>query len=262
MKSLINLLREPSVGGVDIDGEGRLEVHGEMLARKKMLRQVFTEFHHTFRTLDDRYFSAEGKRIELGAGVAPVKDSYPDVMSTDVVYSKNLDQVLDAEDMDLPDGSVRSFYAQNCFHHFPHPRKFFSELSRVLAHNGGAILLEPYYGFAAEFLYKRLFSTEGFDKAYQSWETPVAGPMNGANQALSYIVFNRDRKLFEKSYPDLKIVHQELCSNQLKYLLSGGLNFRQILPDWMIPFVDLMQKVQSPLNRWTSLHHIVVLRKE
>ena len=261
MKSLIALLRDPSIDQMDVDGQDRLIIHGRMLARKTMLREVFREFHQRFRALDERFFSSNGSRIELGAGIAPVRDSYADVLATDVVPGAHLDRVIDAEAMTLPDGSVRAIYGQNFFHHLPHPDRFFSELERVLAPNGGVILLEPYYGPLATFLFKRLFTTEGFDKDYSSWETPVAGPMNGANQALSYVVFTRDRIDFERKYPSLKIVHRELCGNHFKYLLSGGLNFRQLLPDWMSPVVGFFQVVLSPLNRWTSLHHVIVIRK-
>ena len=66
------------------------------------------------------------------------------------------------------------------------------------------ILLDPYYGPFKSFLLKRLSPTEGFDKNFSSWETAVIGPMNGANQVLSYIIFVRDRNKFEKKYPRLK----------------------------------------------------------
>jgi hypothetical protein len=54
--------------------------------------------------------------------------------------------------------------------------------------------------------------------------------MEGANQALSYIVFERDRERFERLFPDLEIVEQSWIANYPRYLLSGGLNFRQLLP--------------------------------
>jgi SAM-dependent methyltransferase len=200
--------------------------------------------------------------MEIGAGVAPIRNSYSDVLATDIVPSPGLDRVINAEDMDLEYESVRVLFGQNCFHHFPRPDHFFQELERVLSPGGGVILLEPYYGSFASYIFKRLFKSEGYDKNYPSWETPVIGPMNGANQALSYIVFVRDKSEFQQKYPTLKIVHTELCTNYLKYLVSGGLNFKQLCPDWAIPIISFMQRILSPFNRWLALHHIVMIRKE
>jgi SAM-dependent methyltransferase len=261
MKRLLDLLRDPLLDGMDVDGVSRLQLHQKMLEKKRMLREVFTEFHHLFRKLDRQFLSGTGIEVELGAGVSPMRDSYPEVLATDIVEAPHLDRVINAEAMDLADNSVRVIYGQNCFHHFPHPDQFLRELDRVLVPGGGAILLEPYYGPLATFLFKRLFSTEGFDKTYPSWETPVAGPMNGANQALSYIVFIRDRSFLEKKHPSLEIAHQQLAGNYLRYLLSGGLNFRQLLPDSFAGSIGLLEKLLSPLNRWFALHHIIVIRK-
>lgn len=261
MRFLFELLRDPLLDNLDVDGKDRLKLHRVMLERKRMLREVFIEFHRLFRRLDRDFLFGTGLEVELGSGVAPMRESYPEVLATDVVSGPHIDQVLNAEAMDLADGSVRVIFGQNCFHHFPHPDLFFEELDRVLVPGGGAILLEPYYGPFASFLFKRLFRSEGFDKAYPSWETPATGPMNGANQALSYIVFIRDRAEFEIKHPSLKIVHQERVGNYLKYLLSGGLNFRQLLPDALTPVIGFAEKVLSPLNRWLSLHHVLVIQK-
>ncbi|MGQ3321759.1 class I SAM-dependent methyltransferase [Pseudomonas brassicacearum subsp. neoaurantiaca] len=227
-----------------------------------MLREVFVEFHHAFHRLADRYFKVEGLEVELGAGIAPMRNSYPEVLATDIVATEQLDMALNAEAMSLDDHSARVFYGQNCFHHFPHPDRFFTELERTLKIGGGAILIEPFHGPFAAFLYKRLFKSEGFDMHFPSWETPSTGPMNGANQALSYIVFVRDRQAFERKHPGLEIVHQEICGNYLRYLISGGLNFRQLLPDALIPVLKVVEKLLYPLRRVLALHHIVVIRRK
>lgn len=124
MSWFADLLRDPSVKNVDVDGGDRLRVHSRMLAKKPILKKVFTEFHHTFDRLDKKFLSGTGARIEIGAGVAPIRDSYPDVLATDIVPGPGIDHILDAEKMDLPDRSVRVLFGQNCFHHFPHPCLF------------------------------------------------------------------------------------------------------------------------------------------
>lgn len=261
MKKLINLLRHREMDKIDVNGGARLEEHRKKLMSKPMLGEVFVHFHDQFRKLDHQFFNGAGLELELGSGIAPMRDSYASVLATDIMKAPHLDRVLNAEAMELEGGSVRVFYAQNCFHHFSKPRLFFDELERTLAPGGGVILLEPYYGVFASFLYKRLFKTEGFDKTYPSWETPATGPMHGANQALSYIIFMRDRAEFEQKYPSLRIVHHRLDRYYLKYIFSGGLNFKQICPDKLSPVLALLQICLRPLNRWLALHHVIVLQK-
>jgi SAM-dependent methyltransferase len=259
--NLLNRLREPGTDALDVDSGARLACHKAILERKRMIREVFDEFHALFRRLENRYLDGKGIAIELGAGVAPMRDTFSDVLSTDIVHAPYLDFVMDAQRMALATDSVRVVYAQNSFHHFPDPERFLAELERVLAPGGGAIILEPYYGPVATFVYRRLFRTEGFEKGFPTWETPSSGPMNGANQALSYIVFVRDRARLEARFPSLELVHREPVGNYLRYLTSGGLNFRQLVPDFASRLLRAIEWAVSPCNRWLALHHVLVLKK-
>jgi SAM-dependent methyltransferase len=261
MSRLLDRLQEPEVAHCPVDGLARFEAHRAVLRRKRMIRSVFDEFHACFTALDQRHFSGEGLVVELGAGVYPVSETVPGVLATDVVPAPHLDRVLDAGDMALDAGSVRAFYLQNVFHHFPDPAKFFGELQRTLVPGGGAILIEPASGLLASLLYPRLFATEGYDKQARDWETPVGGPMSGANQALSHVVFDRDLARFERDFPGLEIVHRDVLPNWPRYLLSGGLNFRPLVPGFAAPGVRAMEWLLRPLRGVLGLHRVIVLRK-
>lgn len=245
-----------------LDGAARLESHARVLRRKPMLDAVFRDFHWLFHSLDKKFFDeGPGLKIEIGAGIAPVRNTFPDVEATDVVPAPHLDRVLDAQAMDLESGAVHALYGQNCFHHFPDPGNFLSEATRVLAPGGGVILIEPYFGPLASLIYPRLFASEDFNKAAPSWCTEQDGPMNGANQALSYIVFFRDRTLFEARFPELQIVHTAPIKNYLRYFLSGGLNFRQLAPNWACGTLRRAEDMLAPAAKWLALHHVIVLRR-
>src|ERR1700677_3658347 len=141
---LQRLLALPETAGLDVDGLDRLEVHAAVLKRKPMLEAVFRECHELMLGLDRRTFGeTPGLRVELGAGVAPIAMTCPEVLATDVVPASGLDAVLDAQRLELADGSVRALYGQNCFHHFPEPSRFLAEADRVLAPGGGVVLIEP-----------------------------------------------------------------------------------------------------------------------
>ena len=261
MSSLRERLQEPELAGIAMDGDARVTAHRAILARKRMIRDVFVEFHRLFRARAERHFDARGIEVEIGAGVAPMRDSYAGVLATDVVFDRRLDCVVDAQRLPFRAEAVRAIYVQNAFHHFPDPERFFGELTRVLAPGGGAVLIAPYYGLLASALYPRLFRDEAFDKRVSDWRLAASGPMRGANQAQSYVVFVRDRARFERAFTELEVVEGRPLSSYLRYLASGGLNFRQLVPDWTIPGLRGVEWMLAPLRRVLALHHLIVLRK-
>ena len=259
---LRNWLRHPEMRGVDLDGDERIAQHARVLSRKPMLNRLFSESHRQIRALDDAFFGdCAGSRIELGAGVCPVRNTFADVLATDVVEAPHLDGVLDAQSLQLADASVRVLYAQDCFHHLAQPAAFFTEAARVLAPGGGVILIEPYYGPLASLIYRKLHPSEVFDKTAAWHANGDAAPMTGANQALSFITFVRDRAKFDASFPALELVFMKPLANTLRYLFSGGLNFRQLCPDAVVPVLRLLDAGLSPLAHLLAVHHIVVLRR-
>lgn len=258
---LLRWLQEPELDACAVDGPERLVAHQAVLSRKAMIRGVFEDFHAVFAELDQHFLTGDGAVIELGAGVFPVRETIPGVLATDVVAAPHLDRILDASAMNLPDASTRAFYLQNVFHHFHQPRLFFEELRRTLVPGGGAILIEPHSGPLASLLYPRLFASEGFDKSARAWESSIDGPMSGANQALSYLVFDRDLAQFNAAYPDMEVVHRDVLDNYLRYLLSGGLNFRSLLPDRAAGALRRVERWLSPFRNFAGLHQVIVLRK-
>jgi len=261
MPALLDRLREPGLAGIALDGPARFAAHRRVLERKPMLRDVFDECRRAMRRLAQAHLAAEGRSVEIGAGVAPMRDAYPEVLATDVVHAPHLDLVADAQALPFRDASLRVVYAQNAFHHLPRPERFFRELARVLVPGGGAVLLEPAHGPLAAWLYPRLFASEGYDRRSESWETPQSGPMSGANQALAYVVFVRDRERFQRAHPELEIVAIEPLRNGLRYLLSGGLNFRQLWPDAAGGMLRTLERLLAPAASSLALHQVVVLRR-
>jgi len=259
---LTEWLSEPRLKGIDLDSNELLLIQREILTEKTMFKEVCKELYDICIRLDRQYFRGDQKRVEIGSGVSLFKHFYPEVISTDVKSAPHLDQVVDAQNMPFDAGSIRGIYAISTFHHCSNPHRFFDELERVLVPGGGCVIIEPYYGFMAEKTFQRTFDSEYFDKNQRTWESSREMTfMKEANQALSYIVFVRDRVKFEKMHSNLEIMHQETLPNYLRYILSGGLNFKQILPNVTIPLLRFFEGILRPLERWTALHHVIVLRK-
>jgi SAM-dependent methyltransferase len=173
-----------------------------------------------------------------------------------------VDIVLSADRLPFADNSLRAIYGINVFHHLSRPREFFREILRVVNPGGGVVLIEPFYGLVASWVFKNLHKSEGFEPEASDWDSPIeTGPFSKANQALSYIVFKRDLSQFKKEFPELEVVFMR-PHTQLWYILSGGVNFRQLLPDRLTSVARLSEQMLSPLNHWIALQQTIVLRKK
>ena len=83
-----------------------------------------------------------------------------------------------------------------------------------------------------------------------------------ARSLLAYIVFERDIARFNALYGEyLEIVHRGYSLIAIRYLLSGGLDFRQLLPSASGPFLRMLEAIGSPLARYWSFHQAIVIRK-
>lgn len=264
---IIEILRgwlfEPRVHGVDVDDNSLLEIHMDILRKKPLLKSAFGTFYRDMSKLCDRLLVTFGTEIELGSGAGFFKSLRPGLITSDIRKGAHIDMVLDAQNMDLPDNSVRCIYAINVFHHLPDPESFFSELCRVLLPGGGCILIEPHVGFSSALLHRNLHAGESFLPDEKSWKTTnIGGPLSGANQALAHIVFTRDIKRFNDMYGAcLEVVHKGYETNELRYLLSGGLNFRQLFPSVFEVILRFLESISKPLARYLSLHQVIVIRK-
>ncbi len=263
LSSLSAHLKDKRLEGVNPESEERLIQHRNILETKPMMREIFSDFYQAVRAADEKYLSGDGARIEVGAGVSFFKKIFPDVLVTDIQPAAHLDQVMDALALPVAAGSVRVVYGINCFHHFPDIPRFFTEMRRALLPGGGIVLIEPYHGPVARLLYRHLFTTETFDTRQPGWESEAVhqGVMLGANQALSYIVFRRDRQLFEKLFPEFEILVERPFTNYLRYLTSGGLNFNALVPARAVPLLKCFEFLLTPFARIFGLHHLIVIRK-
>lgn len=205
----------------------------------------------------------EGKIVELGSGAGFAKELIPDVITTDVREGESIDMYLDATQMPFEADSLKGIFAINVFHHLNDPESFFSEISRTMAKGGVCIIIEPHKGFLSKFVHSRIHTDEFFDMNQQDWKNKaISGPLSGANQALSDIVFRRDQEKFNTLFGSkLNLSHGGYVKNQFRFLLSGGVNYRQIIPSRFVNILKRMELISSPFVKQVSLHQIWILRK-
>ncbi len=259
---ILNFLRIDSADKVFKDGPERIKVHKKILLSKKLTQNVFQEFYKLMIKNMNFHFkeSLSIKKVELGSGTSFLKEIDKSILKTDIVDNNDLDLVVDATNMPFKNNEIKSFFGIFFFHHLQNPYKFLDEIDRCCAINGGAILIEPYHGPLSRFLHQNMHDNEYYDLNGPTIKD-TSLPMSNANQALSHIVFFREKKIFEKKYPNLKVVEIKRINSYLRYLVSGGVNFKQLLPDIFIPLLKLVEFIMKPFSHIFCVHYLIVIKK-
>ena len=264
MKNLLQtLFYNKKISNLNVDGKDLTIKHDSILRKKKLLRSAYETFYKDMSIYCDKYFKDDGLEIELGSGVGFFKSIRKKIITSDIREGFNYDMSLDATDMSIDNDTVKCFFAINTFHHISQPTKFFNELNRVLKKNGGCILIEPHNGLLSRFIAKNIHKDEYFDTNEAQWDKKdKGGVLSDANQALSHNIFERDKLIFEKKYgKNLKVIKKKYIINGLRYILSGGLNFKQLFPSYLVFILFILEKILTPFAKHWSPFRMIILKK-
>lgn len=144
-------------------------------------------------------------------------------------------------------------------HHIPDVRLFFYEASRCLLPGGKIIMVEPWGSAWGKYIYTHLHH-EPFDLSVKSWRFPFQGPLSSANDALPTIIFKRDICLFMEEFPQFEI---EVIKPgyPFRYLVSGGVSMRQLMPDWTIGIWKTIESIFTPYMDTWGMFAIISIKK-
>ena len=255
--NMIQWLKLPEVKGIeDLDDPAVTLLHGRIIQRKVFLKRTYIDFYQQFaKTVPD----SEGKvLVELGSGGGFIKEVISNVITSDILELPNVDKVFSAVEMPFERDGVDAFFMIDVLHHIADPRAFFAEALRCLKVGGKIVMIEPANTLFSRFIYKS-FHHEAFD-TQSCWELGKGGPVSHGNGALPWIIFSRDRKIFEEEFPCLRIVRMH-NHTPLRYLLSGGLTLRQLLPSFTYPAAKAMECALSPLKNILGMFQTIEIEK-
>lgn len=257
MMGLLDRLRLPEAKTIaDLDDPATAVLHARIIQKKPLLRALYLDFYSAFKRVMDAF--GPGTYVELGSGGGFLKDVLPEVITSDVRALPTVDQCFDAEAMPFDAGSVDGFFMLNVFHHFTRPGNVLREFSRTLRPGRSVVMIEPANTLWARWVYRR-FHHEPFDLA-GGWGFVSSGPLSGANGALPWIVFVRDRVRFEREFPLLR-VRRVVCHTPLRYLASGGVSFRQLAPSWSGGILKAVEWALSPLDETLGMFMTIELAR-
>lgn len=248
--------RAEAAGGRSNDDLASTLHHAQILRRKGFLRRLYRDFYSLLR---EAVGPTDGRVVvELGSGGGFIKEVIADAITSDVLPLPTVDRVFSASQIPYENQTVDAIVMFNVFHHIPDVRGFFKEAVRCLKSGGRIVMIEPANTLFARFIYTR-FHHERFDPEAQ-WAFASEGPLSSANGALPWIVFHRDRMIFEQEFPDLAVVYTR-CHTPLRYLLSGGFTLPSLVPAWSYSLVRGIEFLLRPLAPQIGLFETIMISR-
>ncbi len=212
----------------DLDSHKRAEEIKATIKNKSSLYKLYQEFYNRYaNSLSNS--PEDGVSIEIGSGAGFIKEIIPEIITTDILVYKTVELTMDATRFPFDDNSIKSIFLLNTLHHIPDAKSFLSEAERCLKEKGSIFIIDQYPGWLSKTILQYAHH-EPYNPKAEEWAFETSGPLSGANGALAWIIFYRDRDLFEKLYPSLKIFTLK-PHTPLRYWLSGGLKSWNLLPD-------------------------------
>lgn len=254
----MSFLSEPRISGLTPGSPEFFKVQNELIAARPALHYCYDLWYRTL--LDDPAVTGAppGARfLELGSGGSLLKRYDPRVITSDVSPGAS-DLVVDARALPFPDASLHALFLTHVFHHIPDVGLFLREAERVLVPGGLLAMIEVAATPFARFFFSR-FHPEPFLPELD-WTFSQSDSMMDSNQALSWIVFERDLERFRREHPGLALEEKRLLP-WLPYLLSGGVTRRNILPGPVVPAIIAADRGLSCLYPFFSLHWFLRVRK-
>jgi len=254
---IIEWLKLPETSRIsNLDDPAVTLLHAEIIQKKTFLKKLYIDFYKQFLTAAPE---PEAKvLVELGSGGGFIKEVIPNVITSDVLELPAVDNIFSVLNMPFEEKSIDAFFMFDVLHHITDPRVFFREASRTLKPAGKIVMIEPANTFWARFVYRN-FHHERFDTEAK-WEMDNTGPLSNGNGAIPWIIFSRDRDVFESEFPLLKVVSMR-NHTPLRYLLSGGLTLRQLVPSFTYPAVKAVEYLLSPVNDLLGMFQTIELQK-
>lgn len=254
-----DLFSHPMTKGLNIDDPESAQIRFHLIQHKSFLKKIYQEWYSSLAGALPQ--PNLGPLLELGSGGGFLRRHLPAVISSEVQYIRGIDIVLNGLSLPFKGDSLGGILMTNVFHHLPCPEDFLAEACRCLKVGGIIAMIEPWNTPWSNWIYQRLHD-ERFDPGAQEWEFTSSGPLTGANGALPWVIFERDKSKFASLFPNLDV--QEIKPFMpFRYLLSGGISMRSLMPGWTF---NAWRWVEDRLNSWNDylamFARIVIKRRD
>ena len=256
MKKLLSILKYSNIKNMSYDDPEIVPFMNYNVKNHSFIRKVYEEFYRIFVSSASNI--REGKWVELGAGYGFFKDfAGKSILRSDICSSHNNDVKFSAEQIPFKDESISAYFMLGVLHHIKNPENLFSEVVRTLKKGGKFILIEPNVNLWAKLMYK-ISHSEPFNSE-AGWTIDGNRPLTDANLALPWIIFIRDRKMFELKFPNLHVNIK--LHNPITFQISGAGAFNTFLPGFSYPFFKFIEILLTPFYKYVAMWMTIEIEK-
>lgn len=249
-------LAEPVTDSFDIDDPRTTILRRQIIDRKTFLRRIYDEW---YRMIVDDIPPGESGVLEIGSGAGFFARIMPDAITSEVFRCPGARIVLDGRQLPFADRTLRAIVMTDVFHHIPDTRSFLREAGRCVRPGGVLVMIEPWVTAWSRLIYRHLHH-EPFEPDAREWEFRAGGALSGANGALPWIVFERDRASFRDTFPEWRLKKKRLMM-PFRYLLSGGVSLRGLTPAFTFDFWRGFENLLGPLMGRLAMFAEIVLER-
>jgi SAM-dependent methyltransferase len=255
---LRKLLTHPLTRGLDLDSPEISELRKQIIKEKEFLYRIYLEWYQ----LIIGFIPCEipGQVLELGSGGGFLGEIFPDVIKSDIIFLSTNNVVVNAHDLPFKSNSLRAIIMTNVLHHIPHPDDFFRSATRCVHPGGRIIMIEPWVSAWSTFVYTKLHH-EPFDPDSKEWQFPTQGPLSGANSAMPWIIFHRDRGKFSQVFSGWLIQDIKLIM-PFRYLISGGVSLRSLMPGFSFGMWKWIEGRLDKIMNKTAMFALISLERK
>jgi len=253
--SIRNFLSIPTTRTADVDDPNVTFQRREIIRSKRFLNAIYREWYAMqIAQIPD----LPGKIMEIGSGAGFMDELISGLVTSEVFFCPFVDLIMNAMQMPLPPASTRAIMMTDVFHHIPDVEQFLREAERVLKPGGRIIMIEPWVTGWSRWVMDH-FHSEPMNVTIEEWQFPSKGHLSSSNQALPWIVFQRDFPLFFERYPALQLKCLQPFM-PFRYLLSGGVSMRTLAPAW---FNGLIKNIEKRINqdKWAMFVFLVLEKR-
>ena len=255
--TLKRLLAHPLTRGMDPDDPRTTARRRQVIAANAFLTAVYRDW---YAQIAAALPPGPGPVLEVGAGAGFLAEHVPGLLTSELFACPGVTLVMDALRMPLADGCLRGIVMTDVLHHLPRVREFFAQAARCLRPGGRIVMVEPWVTRWSRLIYTRLHH-EPFLPRAADWEFPARGPLSGANGALPWIVFHRDRAQFQQEFPSLRL-DSVTPHTPFRYLVSGGVSMRPLMPGFATPLWRAAETLARPVMGQAAMFATIVVTRQ